>query len=62
MESGVEEPVREIAAKGSRGKIAPSSLAGAGGAVALGRAECGGRQLPSWGFTKRSGAVKGNYP
>lgn len=47
MESSVEEPVQEIAAKGSIGKIISSSLARAGGAVALGRAECGGRQHSS---------------
>lgn len=62
MVSGMEEPVQEIAAKGSRGKITSSSLSGVGGAVALGRPECGGRQHPSWGFTKRSGGVKGNGP
>lgn len=31
MESGTEEPVQEMAAKGSRGKITSSSLAGAKG-------------------------------
>lgn len=60
MTSGMEKPVLEIAAKGSIGKITSSSLAGADEAVALGREDCGGRQHPSWGFTKRSGDVKGN--
>lgn len=62
MVSDMEEPVQEIAAKGSRGKITSSSLSGVGEAVALGRTECGGRQHASWGFTKRSGGVKGNGP
>lgn len=61
MTSGMEEPVQEIAAKGSIGEIISSSLAGANDAVALGRAECGGRQHPSWGFTKGSGGVKGAH-
>lgn len=52
MASGREEPVRELTGKGSRGKITSCSLAGVGGAAALGKTERGGRQHLSRGFCK----------
>lgn len=62
MASGREEPMQDLAGKGSREKITSSSLAGAGGATALGRPKRGGRQHLSQGFAKECGGVKGNSP